>query len=103
MAYEQAATVATEPTNAFFEHAGLKLHYLDWGGDPKKRTFVLLHGGGAHAHWWDYVAPELSAHGHVVALDFRAAVRGRSTGITAPRHMFMTPARSSITSIPRSC
>jgi pimeloyl-ACP methyl ester carboxylesterase len=76
MAFEQAATVATEPTNAFFEHAGLKLHFLDWGGDPKTRTFVLLHGGGAHAHWWDYVAPELTAHGRVVALDFRG--HGRS-------------------------
>jgi len=77
MAQEQAATVTTEPTNCFFESdAGLKLHYLDWGGDPKIRTFVLLHGGGAHAHWWDYVAPELSVYGHVVALDFRG--HGRS-------------------------
>ena len=77
MASEQAATVATEPTNSFFtSDAGLKLHYLDWGGDPKQRTFLLLHGGGAHAHWWDYVAPELSAYGHVVALDFRG--HGRS-------------------------
>jgi pimeloyl-ACP methyl ester carboxylesterase len=76
MAYEQAATVATEPTNSFFDHEDLKLHFLDWGGDPKQRTFVLLHGGGAHAHWWDYVAPELVAYGHVVALDFRG--HGRS-------------------------
>jgi pimeloyl-ACP methyl ester carboxylesterase len=77
MAHEQAATVATEPTNCFFDYQGLKLHYLDWGGDPNQRTFVLLHGGGAHAHWWDYVAPELSTHGHVVALDFRG--HGRSS------------------------
>ena len=46
MAFEQAATVAAEPTNSFFDHQGLKLHYLDWGGDPTPRTFVLLHGGG---------------------------------------------------------
>jgi pimeloyl-ACP methyl ester carboxylesterase len=76
MAFEQAATVAAEPTNSFFDHQGLKLHYLDWGGDPTPRTFVLLHGGGAHAHWWDYVAPELVPYGHVVALDFRG--HGRS-------------------------
>ena len=77
MAQEQAATVATEPTNCFFvSDTGIKLHYLDWGGDPTLRTFVLLHGGGAHAHWWDYVAPELSAYGRVVALDFRG--HGRS-------------------------
>jgi pimeloyl-ACP methyl ester carboxylesterase len=50
---------------------GLKLHYLDWGGDPGRRTFILLHGGAAHAHWWDLVAPQLTPFGHVVALDFR--------------------------------
>jgi pimeloyl-ACP methyl ester carboxylesterase len=76
MTSESAATVAAGPTNCFFDFDGLKLHYLDWGGDPKLRTFLLLHGGGAHAHWWDFVAPELSAFGHVVALDFRG--HGRS-------------------------
>jgi pimeloyl-ACP methyl ester carboxylesterase len=76
MTSESAATVAAGPTNCFFDFDGLKLHYLDWGGDAKLRTFLLLHGGGAHAHWWDFVAPELSAYGHVVALDFRG--HGRS-------------------------
>jgi pimeloyl-ACP methyl ester carboxylesterase len=77
MTSEPAATVAAEPTNRFFDYENLKLHYLDWGGDAKRRTFVLLHGGGAHAHWWDFVAPDLSAYGHVVALDFRG--HGRSS------------------------
>jgi pimeloyl-ACP methyl ester carboxylesterase len=71
MALEQAATVETEPTHRFVEVEGLKLHYLDWGGDPKKRTFLLLHGGAAHAHWWDGVAPLLTPYGRVLALDFR--------------------------------
>ncbi|HVN26964.1 MAG TPA: alpha/beta hydrolase [Candidatus Binataceae bacterium] len=76
MTSESAAIAAAEPTNCFFELDGLKLHYLDWGGDATQRTFMLLHGGGAHAHWWDFVAPELSNYGHVVALDFRG--HGRS-------------------------
>jgi pimeloyl-ACP methyl ester carboxylesterase len=76
MADEKAATVATGPTSCFVEVEGLKLHYFDWGGDPEQRTFLLLHGGGAHAHWWDYLAPELTAHGRVLALDFRG--HGRS-------------------------
>lgn len=84
MAQEQAATALAEPTNRYFEVEGLKLHYLDWGGDPRKGTFVLLHGGGAHAHWWDYVAPELTAHGHVVALDFRG--HGRSQWARPPHY-----------------
>ncbi|MFZ0247876.1 MAG: alpha/beta hydrolase [Candidatus Binatus sp.] len=76
MAQEQAATVLTEPTHRYVEAEGLKLHYLDWGGDPDKRTFVLLHGGAAHAHWWDGVAPMLTPYGRVLALDFRG--HGRS-------------------------
>lgn len=76
MGHEQAATAVAGPTNRYFEAIGLKLHYLDWGGDADERTFVLLHGGSAHAHWWDYVAPELTAYGRVVALDFRG--HGRS-------------------------
>ncbi len=76
MAQEQAATVLTEPTHRYVEVEGLKLHYLDWGGDAGKRTFVLLHGGAAHAHWWDAVAPMLTPYGRVLALDFRG--HGRS-------------------------
>lgn len=71
MAFEQAATVDPEPTHGFVEVDGLKLHYLDWGGDQSKRTFLLLHGGGAHTHWWDGVAPLLAAYGRTIALDFR--------------------------------
>ncbi len=65
-----------EPTHRYVEVEGLKLHYLDWGGDPDKRTFVLLHGGAAHVHWWDGVAPLLTPYGRVLALDFRG--HGRS-------------------------
>jgi pimeloyl-ACP methyl ester carboxylesterase len=71
MEAQLAATASAEPTSRYFEADGLKLHYLDWGGDSAKHTFVLLHGGAAHAHWWDYVAPQLVPYGHVVGLDFR--------------------------------
>jgi pimeloyl-ACP methyl ester carboxylesterase len=40
-------------------------------GDPARPKLVLLHGGGANAHWWDDVAPALARQWHVVALDFR--------------------------------
>lgn len=84
MGQEQAATETAEPTSRFFEANGLRLHYFDWGGDATRRTFVLLHGGAAHAHWWDRVAPMLAAHGHVVALDFRG--HGRSQWATPPHY-----------------
>ncbi len=76
MNQQSAATVTAEPTSRFVQIDGLKLHYFDWGGDASQRIFVLCHGGSAHAHWWDFVAPELVAHGKVIALDLRG--HGRS-------------------------
>ena len=81
MAQHQAATVLAEPTHRYCEIDGLKLHYLDWGGDADKHTFVLLHGGAAHVHWWDGVAPLLTPYGRVLALDFRG--HGRSQWATS--------------------
>lgn len=72
----KAATANVEPTNRYLQSDGVRIHFLDWGGDPARHTFVLLHGGSAHAHWWDYVAPQLTECGHVAALDFRG--HGRS-------------------------
>ncbi len=86
---ERAATAAAEPTSRFFDAPGpatnvLKLHYLDWGGDPRRQTLVLLHGGAAHAHWWDLVAPQLTPLGRVVALDFRG--HGESAWAIPPHY-----------------
>lgn len=50
---------------------GLRLHYLDWGGDRTKRPFFLLHGIGGHAHQWDDFAPRFRESHHVIAIDER--------------------------------
>lgn len=53
---------------------GVALHALSWsarGGADDRPTTLLLHGGGANAHWWDHLAPALSRLGPLVALDFR--------------------------------
>jgi pimeloyl-ACP methyl ester carboxylesterase len=49
---------------------GIELHVLqiDRPGAP---ALVLLHGGGANAHWWDHLAPRLAQHFRVIGLDFR--------------------------------
>lgn len=49
---------------------GVHLHALHWG-DESRPILILLHGGGANAHWWDHLAPSLATSHHVVALDFR--------------------------------
>jgi pimeloyl-ACP methyl ester carboxylesterase len=49
---------------------GVHLHAVCWG-DASRPTLVLLHGGGANAHWWDAVAPRLAQRFRPVALDFR--------------------------------
>ena len=44
------------------------INYLRWG-DATAAGVVLVHGGAAHARWWDHLAPFLAAHQHVVAVD----------------------------------
>ena len=47
---------------------GARVTYRAWGksGLP---VAVLVHGGAAHAGWWDHVGPHLAAGHRVVALD----------------------------------
>jgi pimeloyl-ACP methyl ester carboxylesterase len=47
---------------------GCPIHYLRWGeGDNPGLVFV--HGNGAHAHWWSFIAPFFLEHYRVVAID----------------------------------
>jgi pimeloyl-ACP methyl ester carboxylesterase len=62
---------------------GLRLHYLDWGTEGKP-PFVLLHGGSAYAHWWDFVAPAFAENFHVYALDQRG--HGESQHVDPPAY-----------------
>ncbi len=62
------------PRDRFVTVNGLRLRYRDWGG--RGRPLLALHGSAAHAHWWDPVAPLLSGHLRVLALDWRG--HGRS-------------------------
>jgi pimeloyl-ACP methyl ester carboxylesterase len=48
----------------------VNLHYLDYGGKGL-RSLVLLHGGGANAHWFDFVGPRFAQHCRVLAVDLR--------------------------------
>jgi len=48
----------------------LGLHLLEWGA-PGRPALCFLHGGSAHAHWFDLVAPAFAERFHVVSLDQR--------------------------------
>jgi len=49
---------------------GLRLRLLQWGA-PGRPALCFLHGGAAHAHWFDLVAPAFADRFHVVSLDQR--------------------------------
>jgi pimeloyl-ACP methyl ester carboxylesterase len=46
---------------------GARVRARHWG--PPGDGLVLIHGGAAHARWWDHIAPLLAADSRVVALD----------------------------------
>ena len=70
---------------------GLRLHYAAWG--PRSAPpLVLLHGGAANSHWWDWVAPRLAGTLRVLALDFPG--HGKSDWPRPPRYRMEDLARA---------
>jgi pimeloyl-ACP methyl ester carboxylesterase len=53
-----------------FDVRGLALHALEWG-QAGRPGLCFLHGGAAHAHWFDRVAGAFTDRFHVIALDQR--------------------------------
>jgi pimeloyl-ACP methyl ester carboxylesterase len=49
---------------------GVRLHALEWG-TAGRAALCFLHGGSAHAHWFDQVAPAFADRYHVISLDQR--------------------------------
>ena len=52
------------------EVRGLRLHFLE-SGRPGAPVLCFLHGGAAHAHWFDKVTPAFANRFHVLSLDQR--------------------------------
>jgi len=63
----------------------VNLHYLDYGG-PGPQTLVCVHGGGANAHWFDFVGPSLARSCRVLAVDLRG--HGDSSWAEPPVYTF---------------
>ncbi len=52
---------------------GTPIHYLKWSDEPSKPGLVFVHGNGAHAHWWTFIAPFFMDHYQVIAIDLAGA------------------------------
>jgi pimeloyl-ACP methyl ester carboxylesterase len=63
-----ADALATEPDVGFLEVNGARIAYRAWGPAGSDGV-VLVHGGAAHARWWDHIAPLLARDVRVVAPD----------------------------------
>lgn len=60
--------IAYEPTDAWVDVDGTRIHYLRWGR-PGRPGIVFVHGGAAHAHWWSHIAPFFVGAHTVTAID----------------------------------
>ncbi len=52
--------------------AGCPIHYLLWAADGSAATgrgLLFVHGGGAHANWWSFIAPYFTRYFRVAAID----------------------------------
>lgn len=64
--FERALEVAPESRSVTVR--GTPVHYLHWG-DAAKPGLLLVHGNGAHARWWSFIAPFLAREYSVAAID----------------------------------
>lgn len=56
-------------TECFFSQ-GSRVCYSGWAGDSQQVPLVVLvHGTGAHRHWWDFIAPHFVGPYNLIALD----------------------------------
>ncbi len=61
----------------------LSLHLLEWGA-PGRPALCFLHGGAAHAHWFDGVTVPFEDRFHMISLDQRG--HGQSDWPQAPAY-----------------
>ena len=63
------AAVNTPYEEHFVEVDGARIRYQTYG-DRTKPGLLLSHGNGAHAHWYDFIAPALMDDYYTVSMSF---------------------------------
>lgn len=61
--------IALDHTSGFAEVNGARIHYLEWG-KSNPQSVIMVHGNGAHAHWFEFVGAMLSDKYHFVTMSF---------------------------------
>jgi pimeloyl-ACP methyl ester carboxylesterase len=64
-----ARALARSPERCFVEVEGARIETLTWG-DAGRPGVLFLHGHGAHADWYSFIAPFFAARHRVVALSW---------------------------------
>jgi pimeloyl-ACP methyl ester carboxylesterase len=63
-------SMADTPRSHRIKVDGCDIHYLSWGPETSERPGLLfVHGGGAHAQWWSFIAPFFAEDRPVAAID----------------------------------
>lgn len=66
--------IATPYSDRWIDVDGGAVHYQIWSADKAELPGLLfVHGHGAHAHWWDFIAPAFMHQYRVAALDVSGA------------------------------
>lgn len=60
--------VAQKPEHHNLEILGKRIHCQTWGDDSLP-GLLFVHGHAAHAHWWDFIAPQFQQDYRVAAMD----------------------------------
>jgi pimeloyl-ACP methyl ester carboxylesterase len=63
-----ARALSIEAQTGTLDAGGCPIAYRRWG-DPASPGLVLVHGGGAHSHWWDHIAPFFAGDSCAMAID----------------------------------
>lgn len=62
--------LAEAPESRFVTSEGTRIHYLKWAAKkPNRPGLLFVHGNGAHARWFDFIAPLLTAEYNVASID----------------------------------
>ena len=61
--------LAIQPERSTFAVEGVDIELLTWG-EVGKPGLLLLHGNGAHADWWSFIAPYFAGDWRVAAISW---------------------------------